>query len=754
MRRIYSKLESEHYLLLEPVVSSDNLGSRGQYCSLPSMSRTHILVFLFLWAGCTNRLIDDRASSAFEVTIVDRETNQGIPMVELKLLNALVFHADNDGHVRIDAPDLQDAQHYFEIKSPGYRYGQDETGRASVVLNVRGASDTTLYMDRTQHAERLYRITGSGRQVHHEKASVREVRPVSGILGQDSNLALPFDGKILWIWGDTFLPGAYKGNFSVAGAWSSDPRIANWSPANGIPFNHVVNNTGRSRPMIQLEGPGYVWLDWLMSIPDESNQKILLAKYARVDAYFGNYERGLATYSPGDSIFIKLKETPEWLSALHTCQHPTPVLVGEKEYYYLFDAFNFSRVERSLDHATNPDKYEELVFEFSTSQDAEIFPLIWQSHEAVSQQRLPESDSAASQAEGKLHALRDLVTGEQIEPGRGSVTWNPFRKRWICIWGNKDIWYTEAETPVGPWVYARKVAEHQHFFYNPVHHAFLDEEGGRRIYFEGTFTKFFSPEPPIPRYEYNQIMYGLSLDRPDMILPQPIFYQQDLETPILRSGYLLDEQEKSSSTILCYAPDRPGDEEALIPIFDLGNGKYGSQSKSVKNNKPVFYGINAAYQKENRYVGNWEGKINYRSFDNYVSLELNRSGGQWNIRSNNPAMQLSEVQIDGSELSFDLLYRESRYRLMGEVFAGKIDGQFTNLKSQSTGTFNLELITVRPWIWDSPDLVPLWRCEQPDGSYSYTVKAQTANTCEVICLVWKNPLNARGYDYGAKSATF
>ena len=52
-------------------------------------------------------------------------------------------------------------------------------------------------------------------------------------------------------------------------------------------------------------------------------------------------------------------------------------------------------------------------------------------------------------------------------------------------------------------------------FYNPVHHAFFDQDGGRVIYFEGTYTTAFSGNPtPTPRYDYNQIMYRLELDDP------------------------------------------------------------------------------------------------------------------------------------------------------------------------------------------------------------------------------------------------
>src|SRR5262249_10300175 len=48
--------------------------------------------------------------------------------------------------------------------------------------------------------------------------------------------------------------------------------------------------------------------------------------------------------------------------------------------------------------------------------------------------------------------------------------------------------------------------------YNPKQHPYFDQEGGRFIYFEGTYSHTFSGnEHPTPRYDYNQIMYRLDL---------------------------------------------------------------------------------------------------------------------------------------------------------------------------------------------------------------------------------------------------
>ena len=95
----------------------------------------------------------------------------------------------------------------------------------------------------------------------------------------------------------------------------------------------------------------------------------------------------------------------------------------------------------------------------------------------------------------------------------------------IAEQGPGQIWYAEGDTPVGPWVYARKVVTHDRYsFYNPTQHPFFDQEGGRVIYFEGTYTEAFSGNiEKTPRYDYNQVMYRLDLADPRLALPAPVY---------------------------------------------------------------------------------------------------------------------------------------------------------------------------------------------------------------------------------------
>jgi hypothetical protein len=110
----------------------------------------------------------------------------------------------------------------------------------------------------------------------------------------------------------------------------------------------------------------------------------------------------------------------------------------------------------------------------------------------------------------------------------GTVNWNAFRKKWIMIaveqFGKPsylgEVWFTESDQPQGPFRLAKKVVTHDRYsFYNPAQHPFFDQEDGKIIYFEGTYTTTFSGnDVATPRYDYNQVMYRLDLSDPRLSL--------------------------------------------------------------------------------------------------------------------------------------------------------------------------------------------------------------------------------------------
>ena len=77
-----------------------------------------------------------------------------------------------------------------------------------------------------------------------------------------------------------------------------------------------------------------------------------------------------------------------------------------------------------------------------------------------------------------------------------------------------ELWYAEADSPVGAWGRAVKVLSHDNYtFYNPRLHPEFTPTNSPILLFEGTYTMQFADKPhPTARYDYNQIIYRLDLD--------------------------------------------------------------------------------------------------------------------------------------------------------------------------------------------------------------------------------------------------
>jgi hypothetical protein len=168
-------------------------------------------------------------------------------------------------------------------------------------------------------------------------------------------------------------------------------------------------------------------------------------------------------------------------------------------------------------------------------------------------------------------------------PHAGSVSWNPHRRRWVLIAVEQggtsflgEVWYAEADTPVGPWLYAVKVATHDRYsFYNPKQHPAFDRDGGRVIFFEGTYSNTFSGNPvPTPRYDYNQLLYKLDLADPRLALPAPVY---DVSTGEVPEAFAVAPPRGKEGHVAFLALDRPlrGTVPILVGDGDLHVGKRG-----------------------------------------------------------------------------------------------------------------------------------------------------------------------------------
>jgi hypothetical protein len=117
--------------------------------------------------------------------------------------------------------------------------------------------------------------------------------------------------------------------------------------------------------------------------------------------------------------------------------------------------------------------------------------------------------------------------GAAVKSHSGHIALNAWRKRWVTVFMQAfgkpsafgELWYAEADTPVGPWGKAVKVLSHDNYtFYNPRLHPEFTPTDSPILIFEGTYTAEFADRPrPTPRYNYNQVLYRLDLDDPRLL---------------------------------------------------------------------------------------------------------------------------------------------------------------------------------------------------------------------------------------------
>lgn len=481
---------------------------------------------------------DDRP---FTVRVVDGQTGRGVPIVELETVHHVLFWTDSAGVAAIDEPGLAGRKVFLSVRSHGYEFPRDGLGFAGTAVEVKPGTTAELRVRRLNIAERLYRVTGAG--IYRDSvlagapAPIREPLLNAQVLGQDSVQAVPYGGTIRWFWGDTNRVRHPLGLFRVAGAVSDPPGKGGLDPAVGVDLRYVAGPDGFCRAMCPLPGEGPVWIDGLAVVPDEAGRERMVAHYARMKNLGEKLEHGIAVWNDATETFEKRTA----LDLQERWRFPRGQAVRVKEAdgeYVLFAApFPVTRVRAGLAHVLDPAAYEAFTCVGPSTllgagaagrveRDAGGRPAWRWRADAGPLDPAEEAkrvESGALKAEEAHFQPRPPGGGAPVRMHAGSVRWNGFRKRWVMIavetGGTSflgEVWYAEAEAPTGPWTRAVKVVTHDRYsFYNPVHHAFFDGEGGRIIYFEGTYAATFSGAPaPTPRYDYNQVMYRLDLADP------------------------------------------------------------------------------------------------------------------------------------------------------------------------------------------------------------------------------------------------
>lgn len=442
-------------------------------------------------------------SRPFAIQVVDDRTGRGVPLVELKTTSNVAIWTDSAGYAAVDDPALLGRKIFFTVSSHGYEFPADGFGMHGLALEVTPGGQKTLKIKRINLAERLYRVTGEG--IYRDSVILGKPVPISEplingeVTGQDSAMTAIYQGKIWWFFGDTNRQTYPLGQFSMSGA-TSDLRTANGlDPAVGVNLKYFVGKDGFSRSMVPPTGGELHWIDGLVTLKDDQGRERMIATLARLKSMSEILGRELVVFNDEKGTFETLKNL-DLKSPVRLSGHPFRHAVDGVEYIYCGESSPNVRVKADWKSVIDPATYE------SYTQDNSKWA--WRKNAVPSDQPLK---------------LRDVETRKIFDAHNGSICWNAFRQKWIMIVAQRggktsflgEIWYAEADAPEGPWLDARKILTHDRYsFYNPVQHPMFDQEGGRMIYFEGTYTTTFSRDSdPTPRYEYNQIMYRLDLSQ-------------------------------------------------------------------------------------------------------------------------------------------------------------------------------------------------------------------------------------------------
>lgn len=582
----------------------------------------------------------------FTIQVLDEETGRGVPLVFLTTVDQREFVTDSQGIVAFDDADLLGQEVFFHVKSHGYEFPKNGFGFRGKILKTTPGESATLQIHRHNIAERLYRVTGGG--IYRDSLAVGKESPIkhpllnAQVVGQDSVVNAVYRNQIYWFWGDTSQARFPLGNFHVPCATSSLPDQGGLDPKRGVDLDYFVEDTGFVKSTCKMAGEGPTWIGGLTVLQEPGSsagdppRERMLAGYVKVKPPLNPYAWGIVEFNDKAAAFAEVarfESKPDAYPMGHSFHHKH----GDADWVYYANPLPLLRVSASRAAVIDPSQYESYTCLDESHQvvrdDEGLAQYDWRKGVPpmsfkLERELIADGKIDASQA---MIQVQDADTGKSIALAAGSTYYNSFRGRFVTIavevYGKEsmlgEVWYLEADALTGPFVYARKIVTHEKYsFYNPKQHPMFDQEGGRILFFEGTYSQTFSGnEHATPMYDYNQMMYSLRLDSPRLALPVPVYGLNDSpRRPLLMGGTHSREvfpgtessktpkehdhepkKIKSSTDVVpalwpiqFFAPDLPGEGTVPVTLQDAGGPRprlVVSESSGEKQSIAAFHAI-------------------------------------------------------------------------------------------------------------------------------------------------------------------
>ncbi len=429
-----------------------------------------------------------RAASPCRIEVVEKGSGWPVPLVELRTLHQIRFFSDNAGNIAFDLPELLGRETWFDVIADGYEVDKDGFGYRGVRLVPEAGKTLRVEVKRTSLARCIGRLTGGGIFGESQKLGLSTDWQESGALGCDSIQTAVYHGRRFWIWGDTTLPSYPLGIFNCSGATTAPDALQTLEPPARIAFQYFTKTNGAPRGLANVPGEGPTWVTGLITLPDTNGAEHLCSAYMKTRAgSMRAYQWGLVAWDDRSQMLEPLRIL--WTNSPDASK-PPPVPEGHpiiwtdetgKKWALFGDPFPELRCPATFEAWSNPEKWEALQ---------------------------PRRNLAAA-------------GGGNVRAHRGSIAWNSWRKKFVAIFTESngkpsplgEVWFTESDSPFGPWARAIKVLSHKHYtFYNPILHPEMSPEGSPLLFFEGTYSITFSDaKESAPRYDYNQVLYRLDL---------------------------------------------------------------------------------------------------------------------------------------------------------------------------------------------------------------------------------------------------
>jgi len=720
------------------------------------------------------------ATDYFKISVVDEQTGRGVPLIELKTVSNTSWWTDSNGIIAFDEPGLMGQEVFFSVRGHGYEYPKDFLDFRGVKLRPARGASATVKVRRVNIAERLYRVTGEG--IYRDSLLTGVAAPTrlpllnAQVTGQDTVIAAPYRGKIYWFWGDTNRVGYPLGHFGASGATSELPGSGGLSPDFGVDLTYFADASGFSKQMCPLPGQkeGMRWIEGLLTVPDEQGRERLVARVANMRDLGYAYDWHLMAFNDEKAFFESVRR---WdIHEGHDSAHPFRADVAGVSYFYLYPNWRVRADFKTLFDLENYEAFTCVVGDGKVSgvktaidRDGEGRPRYsWKKGaDRLYPEKIRELIAAGIlKPEESWIDLHDAATGARIQAGRSSVYWNAFRRRWVMLISAQpgEIWFAEGDTPTGPWAYARRIVAHDNYnFYNPTQHPFFDQENGRLIYFEGTYTDSFSgAKEKTPRYEYNQVMYRLTLDDPRLSLPAPVYRLKDGRY-LMREGVVAQKAWSSIEEAAFYAVPPARTRAGLVPVFAVPGGGLRLHTGSATPNDNAAAPLFLAFPPEADTAPGPDGSVNglwrctaKTTTDDELKFDLN-------LTQTGMAVEATEMGIDGTsgqglfaggKLALTVVATaDSTFTLTAVLKDGGLAGEWKQLGGSEFGSWSAKLAEPNPGDDGASTIAVLYEYEQQDGTKIYSTNSvlggNLKRAAKPLCRVWRNPMTALALDPAA-----